>query len=664
MKSSNKATQTNLIERETIIVNRLQLAQDFIHPEKIRLQLNKSVRVNPIDLGSLAYTIRQPQKNNHLAHLPWLVDESSLMPSRRKLLVKLHDAIVITGNADSSIQAGIMGYSSIITWFDEHGHCDAFETEENARDAYIAYVAELNHQIKSVELNRIISKTANEKQRKLIALLDLYWGSESTQEIICEILIIKFKRGEGEAPEEAKVKFATKTFLHLARGFKCFIMENKPFPYLLEMSDYECFVFPSNDKACVTPYAKAEGFSYHYPDGRISTPKEYLLKNPSSKGSEKAQMNNAEREIANAKNNLNFVNNDTRNINRLNYATLAMQSYMQLFILMTGVNPSELIQLEYDDSFTLEKDLLKNDFRAIKMRAAGREVAYHLGNRKGLEIFKEYIELRSWVLDGVYCPYLFFTMQRYTENFLQYRANSLYRVYRSLRGKFLPSSFTAITANKVRKYKTVVWNEIGVAQEVIADGLNHEIGTNQKVYAVSSPDKQQAEFGLFFEATKAAAKLITARPEAVERIPVKIRPESDNSSSSTTKIGSGTCIDFQHPEPMETEPPIIPDCKSQMGCLYCEHYVCHSDEEDIKKLYSLLYVIEAVRNMAIDFNHSDKLLLELTVRIQLVLTQMTAKSDDIKALVEKIKGDVMQHGLLTPFWEFKLQRYEQMGVVI
>lgn len=660
MEKINEATQPHFVERDTIVVNRLQLSQDFAHPEKVRLQLKKKVKVHPIDLGALAYTIRKPQKSNHLAHLPWLVEKTSFMPSRRKLLVKLHDAIVITGNFETSIRANTQLYIMIIGWFDDHGYCDAFETVMKARAAYCAYVGELNHQIKSVELNNIISHTANKRQRALITLLELYWDNEATQEIISEIPIIKFKRFEGEAPEVAKVRFATKTFLHLARGFKEFVMENKQFPYLLKMHDYECYVFPSNSNACVTPYAKAELFCYHYQEGRISTPKEYRLKCP-----RKITENAAIKETESSKANLIQVNSNPRDFNRLNYASLAMKSYMQLFILMTGVHRSELIQLEYDDSFTLEKDLLKNDFRAIKMRAAGRTVAYHLGNRKGLVLFKEYIELRNWVLNGVDCPYLFFGMARsgiYDDNYFQMNSTSIYRVYKGTKGKFFPQSFAIITATKVRRYKTVVWNEIGVDQQVIADGLNHQLATNQKVYAVSSPDKQQKEFSLFFESAKAAAKLITARPEATEYIPLTVVHGSD--SSSTTKIGAGHCDNFQHPEAMETEPPIAPDCTTQMGCLYCEHYICHSDEEDIKKLYSLLYVSEAVRNMAIDFAHADKLLLELSVRIQLVLSQISAKSDEIKLLVESIKEDVMEHGVLTPFWDFRLQRYETMGVVI
>ena len=674
MASTSKTKQSNLVERDTIIVNSPQLAQDFTHPEKVRLQFKKRIKVHPIDIGALAYTIRQRQRNHHLAHLPWLVDEMSFMPSRRKLLVKLHDSIVNSGNSDTSKVKHINAYTKIMTWFDKNGYSDAFDTEAKARSAYTAYVAELNHQIKSAELNEIIPITANTKQRSLITLLDLYWGSESTTEIIREVPVIKFKRREDVAPEEAIVRFATKTFLNLARGFKHFLMESKPFPYLLNMSDYKCYIFPSNDRSCITPYAKVEWFSYNYREGRISTPSEYILKWTRNNTrpyknlkTAKSQISDAKQATTGAQDNLTIVNANSRTFNRLHYATLAMQSYMQLFILMTGINPAELVQLEYDDNFTLEKDLLKNDFRAIKMRAAGREVAYHLGSRKGLEIFKEYIELRNWVLNGIDCPYLFFSMEKkgsYTGEFIQMLQSSIYRAYRNTRGKFFPSSFTSVTARMVRKYKTVVWNELDVDQQVIADGLNHNIKTNHKSYAVSSPDRQRNEFGLFFEATKAAVKLITARADGGDPIPLTVIHDRGNSSSNTTKIASGHCNDFLHPDAMEDEPPIPPDCNSQMGCLYCEHYVCHSDNEDIKKLYSLLYVIEAVRNMAIDFNHSDKLLLELTVRIQLILTQMSAKSGDTKVLVDNIKEEVMEHGLLTPFWEFRLQRYEQMGVVI
>lgn len=638
--------QADLIVRETQVVTRLELSQDFLHPENVRLQLEKETRVHPLDIGALAYTIRQPQKNHHLANLPWLVDESSIMPSRRKLLVKLHDYVVTTGHNDKTIDFHLKNFIMIVTWLDEHGYTQTFETEVKARGAYKAYVDKLNHQLKSVALDKISPTYANALQLSLMKLLELYWGEDVSNEIIREIPVIKFKRGEGEAPEERKVRFATRTFLCLARGFKEFVVDNKPFPYLLTMPDYECYIFPSNANACVTPYTTSEHAIYNYQEGRISTPEEYI-----AKSNRKVTIKEAKRETEKSTANLTSISETPHDFNRLNYAVLALNSYMQLFILMTGIHRSELIQLEYEDNFAKEKDLLKNDFRAIKFRAAGREVAYHLGNRKGLEIFKEYIQLRNWVLNGVKCRYLFFTMQRdgiYTGKFLKVVSGSVYRVYNGLKGKYIPSSFKAMTASRVRKYKTVVWNELDVEQQVIADSLNHTLKTNHNSYAVSSPDRQQAEFALYWESAKAASK----------RIPIKIVSDND------TSIASGHCDDINHPDAMESNPPIEPDCKTQFGCLYCEHYLCHADEEDIKKLYSLLYVINAVRDMAADFNHSDKLLLELSLRVQELLKQISEKSDEIKSLVEATKEEVMEHGLLTPFWEFKLQRYEAMGVVI
>ncbi|MDP2562140.1 hypothetical protein [Psychrobium sp. 1_MG-2023] len=635
--------------RDTIVVTRKQISEDFLHPEKVRLQLDRKTRVNPLDLGALAYTTRQPQRNTYLAGLPYYVDESSFMLARRKLLIVLHDYVATTGNTDKTVYFHLSHFIRIITWLDDNGYSLFSNTQTVARQGYCAYVSELNHQIKSVDLNQLTPKAANEYQHEIIKLLSLLWGHEVAQVIIREIPLIKYKNNGGVAPDERNVRFATRTFLHLARGFSSFIMKNKAFPYLLNMSDYECYVFPSNANACVTPYTNTKNYSYHYEAGRISTPEEYMAKCPRRIG-----IGSATKEIESSKANLIAINSNVRDVNRLNYASLALNSYMQVFVLMTGIYPSELVQLEYDASFTLEKDLLKNDFRAIKMRAAGREVVYSLGNRKGLEIFKEYIQLRNWVLDGEDCRFLFFTMKRNSEGTKKYqkmKADYVYKYYRSLSGKFLPISFEAITARKVRKYKTVVWNEIDIAQRVIANSLNHSLKTNHNYYAVSNPNKQQEEFALFWESANAAS----------QRITIKLVNENDSGSISTA---SGHCDDFKHPQPMQIETPISPDCNSQIGCLYCEHYVCHADEEDIRKLYSLLYVINAVRNMATDYSHSDALLLELSMRIHLVLQLMEKKYKNIQSVIENIKQEVMGSGLLTPFWEYRLQRYEQMGVII
>jgi len=660
MENTDNDIQSNLTVRDTFVADRLALLRDFSHPEKVRWQASKEVKVFPLDIGALAYTIRQPQKSNHLAHLPYLVDESSFMPSRRKLLVALHDYISITGNNDQTVIFHLGHFIRAVMWLDTHGHSDAFESKEAARKGYIAFVAELNHQIKLAELNTINPKSAYEKQYGLVKLLGLYWGDETSLDITREIPTIRYKRQDSEAPEEQSVRLATQASLHLARGFKSVVMNNKAFPFLLKMRDYECYVFNCNINSCVTPYTDSKNANYHYEEGRIATPEEYI-----AASNREIKMYEARNEVNKSTKKLSLINADSRHPFRLSIASIAMQNYAQLFILMTGAYPSELAQLEYDDSYSLEKDLLKNDFRAIKMRAAGREVVYHLGNLKGLVVFKEYIQLRNWVLNGLDYPYLFFAIEKkgtHTENFHKLKSHNVQRFLKSFKGKFLPASFEIISARKARKYKTVVWNELDIAQEDIAKGLNHDLKTNQRCYAVSSPDRQQNELGLFFESANAAAKLITARVKKTEQIPIVYIHNNDH--PETTKIGSGHCNDFKHPEAMEDEPPIKPDCTSQMGCLYCEHYVCHADKEDIKKLYSLLYVIEAVRKMATDFSHSDKLLLELTMRIQLVLKQMSDKSADIGLLVDEIKNEVMEHGILTSFWEFRLQRYEQMGVMI
>ncbi|MFO8212288.1 hypothetical protein R2K36_33040, partial [Pseudomonas aeruginosa] len=99
------------------------------------------------------------------------------------------------------------------------------------------------------------------------------------------------------------------------------------------------------------------------------------------------------------------------------------------------------------------------------------------------------------------------------------------------------------------------------------------------------------------------------------------------------------------------------------GCLYCEHYLLHSDEEDFHKLLSLQYVINAVRRVAPDAAHAEALYKDLSLRVEFILGALGERSDSVKQTVETVKTRVFEYGELTPFWESRLSHYEKMGVV-
>jgi len=108
---------------------------------------------------------------------------------------------------------------------------------------------------------------------------------------------------------------------------------------------------------------------------------------------------------------------------------------------------------------------------------------------------------------------------------------------------------------------------------------------------------------------------------------------------------------------------IQPNCRNQYGCLYCTHYFCHADEDDIHKLLSLHYVVNAVRNTAQDSGHAEVLYKDLSIRVEFILEAIANRSESVSQLVSAMRNKVFNLGALTPFWERRLQRYEAMGVV-
>ena len=191
----------------------------------------------------------------------------------------------------------------------------------------------------------------------------------------------------------------------------------------------------------------------------------------------------------------------------------------------------------------------------------------------------------------------------------------------------------------------------GVSPSTVAASLNHSEEVNLSTYSEATPEQQEAEFGQFWQAMHHAAKVV--------------RDRSQRPAEGEIATAAGHCDGFNKPIHVRDlgAVAIEPNCRSQYGCLYCEHYICHSDEEDLHKLASLQYVINAVRKAAPDAAHAEALYKELSIRIEFILEALGERSDAVKQLVEAIKARVFEYGELTLFWESRLSRYEKMGVV-
>jgi len=627
------------IHRETDVITVEQLGNEFLRPERIRIQLDKSVKAFPLDLGCLAYAQRRKNSNSRIDRCTPVVT-SSLVENRRDLLRCISAWFVIRGR-DSSILIDYRYFEMALSWCDSNDHTNAFESTTSVAVAYQAYINFLNHRL---AISEIVPLSASNQQRGFVKLIELRFPDES-QHIIRSAVSIKRNRGDKRPPREADVYIYLKTCLELARRLSRFVMDEEKYPCVVALENFEVVIFPSNG-GVLTPLAKRDMWIYNSPERRISTVDEYLFL--TAKGGCKPRKSDALSSIKSAQDNLDGANDNPRSIYRLQLASLASQAYANIFLIITGASPTEFAQFEYEEGLKIAKSFVKKELSAVKFRAKGKVTRYAVGKRNGLELLREYLLLRAWILGDESFDKLFFSMQKigvYTGAYTELPIDFSRSFHDRISGVYLDPKFPNISSRSIRKFKSVVLHGLGLSSTTVAEVMNHTVSTNTRDYTHTTIERQEAEFGGYWQSIRKAAEIV--------------RDRASNNSLSTA---SGHCDAFNDPTPAGGLIPIQPDCKTQFGCLYCSHYICHSDEQDVHKILSLQYVINAVRDSSPDLHHAEALFRDLSVRIEFVLDAIGNSSAEGADIVKRIKRKVHDLGVLTPFWEKRLQRYEKLGV--
>jgi hypothetical protein len=254
------------------------------------------------------------------------------------------------------------------------------------------------------------------------------------------------------------------------------------------------------------------------------------------------------------------------------------------------------------------------------------------------------------MLQGRKFDRLFFRFQKAGEdecaNVLPLAPSFSNQFYLRISGTYLDPSVPHLGGRMLRRLKSVVLKTLGTSPDVVADLLNHSLVTNLSDYSTASTSQQSKELVLFWKSIRKASDIVRERD-----------------ANPVTSIAAGHCHSFEDPLIAIPGAGILADCKTQFGCLYCNKYVCHADEEDVHKLLSLLYVVQAIRRSSSDSRHSEETFQNLSIRIQYILQEITSRSEEGATLVQLITNRVNNLGELTLFWESRLQRYEQLGVV-
>lgn len=628
----------------TQVITLKEVMQAFSKPELLRLKLSDKVMRKPLDIGSLAY-FRRGRNESVCDDRGTPVVISSFIEGRRELIVRILESFI--GIRERSILTGFRRAEYFINWLNAKGYREIFASEMHAQEAYRDFTAYLNHRIYMQEINPY---TASGYQVGAVNVIELMYP-ESFHYILSGAVKI-IAESHSPMPGGAHIQLYKDVFLAIARGCSEFVLEEKPYPCVVKIRDYEVVLFPSNHGA-IGPF-KASLPVYNASERRIATAEEYI-EAAVKLGRQGVKKTVATQTIREAIANLAIANENSRNWHRISLAALAAKAYAGLFLLLTGASPTEFAQFTYKDALEVEKSPLKKELSSVKFRAGGKETLYNIGRNNGLPLLREYLKLREWILNGESVSALFFSMPekcaiKARKGFSDFKATyAIKRFYIYISGVFIDPNVPIISAREMRKYKSLVQHSVGLSPSTVAASLNQTQPVNLSTYAEATPEQQEAEFSRFWQSLRHAATMV--------------RERSEKASAEVISTGTGHCDAFHQPRPVCDVPVIEPNCRTQYGCLYCVHYVCHSDEEDLHKLLSLQYVIHVVRNVVPDAAHAEALYKDLSIRIELIIEALGERSNEVKKMIEIVKAKVFEYGILTPFWERRLSRYEKVGVV-
>jgi hypothetical protein len=641
------SSQEQFVHRDgTQIINLSEVTKVFPKPERLRLQLSKKVKKKPLDIGSFAYCVRgKNEKNYDDRGTPVVM--SSFVEGRRELIVRLLE--FFAGKREQSVLTWFIRAEYFVNWLDAKGYREVFATEVKAQEAYRDFTAFLSHRIHMQEIKPL---TASNYQDGAIKVIELLYP-ESCHYILSGAVKIIFIKSS-PAPSDADVQLYKDIFLAIAQQCSEFVLNNKPYPCVVSTNGYEVVLFPSNHGA-IGPFKEGPPV-YNAAERRIATAEEYM-ETAARLGRQGVTKGNAVRTVRNAAANLVAANEDSRNWHRLAVAALAAKAYAGLLLLITGASPTEFAQFNYEDALEVEKSPLKKELSAVKFRAGGIATLYNIGRGNGLPLLKEYLKLREWILNGESVDRLFFSMpeakaRNDMKGFDDFRATSaMEKFYGYISGVFIDSKVPNLSIRKMRKHKSNVQHSARLSPSTVAASMNHTQAVNLSTYAEATHEQQEAEFSLFWRSVRHAATMV--------------RERSEKASGEEISTAAGHCDGFNLPMPVRDSGTSViePNCRTQYGCLYCENYICHSDEEDLHKLLSLQYVINAVRKASPDAVHAEALYRELSIRVELIIEELSDRSELVRHMVETVKGNVFKYGILTPFWENRLSRYEKLGVV-
>jgi hypothetical protein len=258
-----------------------------------------------------------------------------------------------------------------------------------------------------------------------------------------------------------------------------------------------------------------------------------------------------------------------------------------------------------------------------------------------IPVFKRFLELRDYLLNGMSCETLFFAfgfkLHAPPGKLKIQMSGSLYKLLCRINPQIRPINLREWRAAKAD------WLVRNTDPAMAALILQNTERTVLRHYAAGSDNQSTLDMDRFFE------RLTDVVAEAGRAFP--------------TKSAVGGCLQYGSPQSDSSDIAIKPDCRQPEGCLFCTQFAVHADETDVRKLLSCRHCIYRTEHLADSPEQFQRMFGPVVRRIDAVILHIREKSDTHGKLVDRIHNEVDDESELDPYWERKMEMLVSLGVV-
>lgn len=118
-------------------------------------------------------------------------------------------------------------------------------------------------------------------------------------------------------------------------------------------------------------------------------------------------------------------------------------------------------------------------------------------------------------------------------------------------------------------------------------------------------------------------------------------------------------VPFPRPAPSKiaaTAATFEPNCANAASCLFCDNFLFHADEEDVRKLLSFRFFIQQIDFLSDTLDFYKNLYEPILERIDDIIDEISKISELTNELVREVDHTIKVDGSIDSYWQSKLNQ--------